>query len=84
MAIGGFIFTINYGTQYFFPTSFSYHQRIDSTFEGRRDINRIRENERTRSLRSSINSFALFAVSAPIFAYHWKKAEAERKESEVE
>ena len=42
-----------------------------------------RQNARRRTLRSTLNSFGLLVVSAPIFIYHWKKAESERKESEV-
>ena len=81
MAIGGFIGGVSYLAQSFFPTSYSsiYFDDYDYGYD-KADS----DNEKVRNLKYSITSFALLVVSAPIFMYHWKKIEDERKELEVQ
>lgn len=92
MAVGGFISSVNYIAQCSFPTSYyasTYYygdKYVETEYDYKYDAfyqKSERENEKIRNLKSSINSFALLIISAPIFAYHWRKIESERKESEV-
>ena len=80
MAIGGFISGIHYIAECFFPTSYSDPFKLSPSYTSG---NSYLENEKIRSAKASITSFALVAVACPIFMYHWKKVESERKESGV-
>lgn len=95
MAVGGFVTAVNHISQYFFPTSYSYYNYPvyyededynDEKFmeydykadQANQEIEK--QNQKIRDLKASITSLALVAVSIPIFIYHWKKIELERKE----
>lgn len=78
LIVGGIVFTVNAVAQYFFPTNYYYSSSYYSYNERKIE----EENTKRANLRNAISSFALIAVSSPIFIYHWKKVEAERKEME--
>jgi hypothetical protein len=76
LIVGAIISSVNYFAQYFFPTnSYSYYSVVERKLE--------MENDKIENLRNGISSLALLAVSTPLFIYHWKKVESERKELEV-
>lgn len=82
MIIGGFVATVNSFAEYFFPTnyysSYSYYDSSD-------DIARLKiqkENDKIANLKDAVTSIALLVVATPVFAYHWKKIEKDKKELE--
>ena len=75
LAIGGIIFTVNNTVERFHPTSFR------NDFSSRRSVSG--QNERRRVLRNTLNSAAVTIVAAPVYLYHWKKVNDEKKELEV-
>lgn len=83
MAIGGFITFVTYLANAYYPTSAGY--RNYSTYEHYYENNEmvISENEKISNLRLSINGLAATVVTLPIYLYHWKKIQNERKEMEV-
>lgn len=82
MIIGGFVSTINSFAEYFFPTNYygSYSYYYDAEEIANENIRK--QNDKIDNLKSAVTSIALLVVAIPVFAYHWKKIEKDRKELE--
>lgn len=89
MILGGLIFTVQNATDVLFPTNYYYETYpVDKTGnlsdEEKKIIEenqkRSEENRRTESKKSVAKSVAVVVVALPVFIYHWKKIEKEKKE----
>jgi hypothetical protein len=92
MVAGGIVATIKSTTEYFYPTSYvffgeesyyssynSYYYDDDDYTESliQRDIDQ--RNEKRRQIKEIATSIAIIAVGAPLYCYHWKKIQTERR-----
>jgi len=83
IAVGSFVGGVNQTAEYFFPTSY-YDYSYDYMSFGGNAYPEENANYKAATLRALITCFAFSAVALPLFIYHWRRIEIERKESEVE
>ena len=89
MILGGLIFTVQNAMDVVFPTNYYYEtypveKTGDLTVEQKKineeNQKRNEDNRRAESKKSVAKSVAVVAVALPVFIYHWKKIEREKKE----
>ena len=89
MILGGLIFTVQNITDVIYPTNYYYENYpVDKgsalTAEEKKlneeNKKKYDENRRTESKKSVAKSIAVVLVALPVFAYHWRKIEKEKKE----
>jgi glucan phosphoethanolaminetransferase (alkaline phosphatase superfamily) len=89
MIIGGLIFTVQNITDVIYPTNTYYEpypvDKGNTLTEEEKKLNeenkkKYDENRRMDSRKSVAKSVAVVVVALPVFAYHWRKIEKEKKE----
>ncbi len=80
MIVIGFITTVNSVSSYFFPIVNYYSYYGEDSYNYDEEIAIRTRNAKKESIKNAISSFTVIAIGTPLFIYHWKKIQIERKE----
>lgn len=88
MILFGLIFTVQSAVDLFFPSErYPYPVVLDGNKEITKESEELYEKNReieeqnrlNRSKKKVVKSVAVVVIALPVFVYHWRKIEAERK-----